>query len=343
MKQDHRGKTNRRWAMALAFAAMVALQGCEQKPGESPKNTVPAATAPAAAAPQPAQTQYQPIIIKHELGTTAIASQPQRIATFDMNELDFLDQLGVPPVGISKDYVPHFLSKYKDDTNVQDLGSSLQPNLERLHALKPDLVLISPLQARSYDEIAEIAPTLHFDVDYMNEHGRHIDIVKDHLLTLGRIFGKEELSRQKAAEIDAKVGEVKRVTEGRPEKVLIVIHNNGSFSSFGVKSRYGFVFDTLGAKPASTDVEPGMHGQPISNEFISKADPDILYVIDRTAAVDHRSALTANTLDNPLLRQTKAWKNKRVVFVDSEAWYLTAASVTSLKIVIDEVIKGYQK
>lgn len=47
-------------------------------------------------------------------------------------------------------------------------------------------------------------------------------------------------------------------------------------------------------------------------------------------------------MSNPLLRQTNAWKNGRVVFVDADAWYTTAASVTSLQLVIDDVIKGYQ-
>lgn len=327
-------------AGALVLAAAVALQGCDQRSAQAPT-----AAAPQAAQAQPAETgsqPYQPLTIKHELGETTISSMPRRVAVFDMNELDSLDQLGVPVAGITKDYVPHFLSKYKDDTSVQDLGASLQPNLERLHALKPDLVLISPLQGRSYAELAEIAPTLHFDVDFVNKHGNYIGIAKNHLITLGRIFGKEDLARQKAAEIDAKVAEARRVTEGRPEKALILLHNNGAFSSFGIKSRYGFVFDSLGVKPASTYVETGFHGQPISNEFIHEADPDILFVVDRTAAVDHRPALNADSLDNPLLRQTKAWKNGRVVFVDPEAWYLTAASVTSLKIVIDEVIKGYQ-
>ncbi|ENT2823364.1 ferric anguibactin-binding protein, partial [Acinetobacter baumannii] len=44
----------------------------------------------------------------------------------------------------------------------------------------------------------------------------------------------------------------------------------------------------------------------------------------------------------PLLRQTKAWKNGRVIFVDADAWYTTAASPTSLKIVMEDVKKGYQ-
>lgn len=321
-----------RLATAVLLAAMAVLQGCTDKTASVPP-------APAASATQPA---FSPITIVHKLGTTVIEQRPRRVAVLDMNEVDFLDQLGVPVAGMVKDYVPHFLTRYKDDQGIRDLGAIVQPNLEHIHALQPDLVLMTSIQANHYQELSQIAPTLHFDVDYQNSESKHIEVVKQHLLTLGRIFGKEDLARQKAAELDAKVADARKVTQERPERALIVLHNNGAFSAFGVQSRYGFVFDALGVKPASTAVEAGLHGQPISSEFIQQANPDIIYVVDRTAVMEHRPVMTAEQMANPLLRQTNAWKNGRVVFVDADAWYITAASVTSLKRVIDDVLKGYE-
>ncbi|CAB5722530.1 Uncharacterized ABC transporter solute-binding protein yclQ precursor [Delftia tsuruhatensis] len=323
---------SRRQALALLIAATATLAGCGEKP--------PQASA-AGPQPMPAAPGYEPVTVQHQLGTTVIGKLPQRVVALDMNEVDFLDQLGVPVAGMPKDFVPHFLARYKDAPEVQDMGSIVQPHLERVHAAKPDLILITSLQAGHYKELAEIAPTIHFDVDYRDSQARHIDVVKDHLLTLGRIFGKQDLAREKAAELDAKVAQARRVTEGRPEKALIVLHNNGAFSSFGVQSRYGFIFSALGVQPASATAEAGLHGQPVSSEFIQQADPDILYVVDRTAVMERQPALNAETLANPLLRQTRAWKNGRVVFADAQAWYVTAASVNSLKLVIDDVIKGY--
>ncbi|MGX9784993.1 siderophore ABC transporter substrate-binding protein [Janthinobacterium lividum] len=321
-----------RCALAVLLAAMAALQGCSDKAATAPP-------APAASAPPQA---FAPITIEHKLGTTVLTHRPQRVAVLDMNEVDFLDQLGVPVAGMVKDYVPHFLTRYKEDQGIRDLGAIVQPNLEHIHALQPDLILMTSIQANHYKELSQIAPTLHFDVDYQNSESKHIEVVKQHLLTLGRIFGKEDIANRKAAELDAKVADARKVTQERPEKALIVLHNNGAFSSFGVQSRYGFVFDALGVKPASTAVEAGLHGQPISSEFIQQANPDIIYVVDRTAVMEHRPVMTAEQMANPLLRQTNAWKNGRVVFVDADAWYITAASVTSLKRVIDDVLKGYQ-
>ncbi|MGX9700127.1 siderophore ABC transporter substrate-binding protein [Janthinobacterium lividum] len=321
-----------RCALAVLLAAMAALQGCSDK----------AATAPPAPAASASEQVFTPITIEHKLGTTVVTHRPQRVAVLDMNEVDFLDQLGVPVAGMVKDYVPHFLSRYKEDQGIRDLGAIVQPNLEHIHALQPDLILMTSIQANHYKELSQIAPTLHFDVDYQNSESKHIEVVKQHLLTLGRIFGKEDIASRKAQELDAKVADARKVTQDRPEKALIVLHNNGAFSAFGVRSRYGFVFDALGVQPASTAVEAGLHGQPISSEFIQQANPDIIYVVDRTAVMEHRPVMTPEQMANPLLRQTNAWKNGRVVFVDADAWYITAASVTSLKRVIDDVLKGYQ-
>ena len=325
--------TFRLWPLALLIAASVAVQGCNEKPAEPPR---------AATGSQAGQAAFAPVVVQHQLGTTVIERAPQRVVALDMNEVDFLDQLGVPVVGMPKDFVPQFLASYKDSPSVEDLGSIVQPNLERVHGARPDLILITSLQANHFRELSEMAPTIHFDVDYRDSEARHIEVIRDHLLTLGQIFGKQALARQKVMVLDAKVEEARRITQDRPEKALVVLHNNGAFSSFGVQSRYGFIFNALGVKPASPMAETGLHGQPISSEFIQQANPDIIYVVDRTAVMERRPVMGAESMGNPLLRQTNAWKNHRVIFVDPQAWYVTGASPTSLKRVIDDVVRGYR-
>lgn len=319
---------NNGWTLALSMIAAISLSGCDKKT--------------AADANQGAQKLATPIMVKHELGTTSIAYHPQRAAVLDMNEADFLDQLSIPIAGMPKDYVPHFLQKYKDDQKVQDLGAIVQPNMERIYTLKPDIILMTPLQANQYQALSKIAPTVHYDINFNNSQQHHIEAIKAHLITLGQIFNQQQLATQKVDALDAKVAEVRKITANRPEKALVVLHNNGAFSNFGVQSRYGFVFNAFGVKPASTVVDTSLHGQPISSEFIKQADPDILYIVDRTAVMEHRPTIDAERMSNPLLRQTKAWKNGKVVFVDADAWYITAASPTSMHILIDDVIKGYQ-
>ncbi len=102
------------------------------------------------------------------------------------------------------------------------------------------------------------------------------------------------------------------------------------------------MFNDLGVKPASPEIDTALHGQPISSEFILKTNPDIIYIVDRTAVMESRPTINAESLSNPLLKETNAWKNGKVIFADAEAWYVTAASPTSLKLIIDDVLKGYR-
>ncbi|MFT4158602.1 siderophore ABC transporter substrate-binding protein [Shinella sp.] len=285
---------------------------------------------------------FVPVTIEHKLGKAVIEHRPQRVAALDMNELDFLDQLGVPVAGTAKDYVPHFLSKYRDDPDVADLGFIVKPNLERVYALHPDLILITSLQAEHYNEMSRIAPVVHFDVDYRDSGASHVEVVKEHLMTLGRIFGKEDVAREKIAELDTKLAALQAVTQASSDRALIVMHNNGAFSAFSKRSRYGFVFDVFGVKAANETAETGLHGQPVTSEFIQATNPDIIFIIDRTAVMERRAVLDAATIENPLLRETAAWKNGKVVFVDPEAWYVTAASVTSLELMMEDVRRAYR-
>ncbi len=196
---------NNSWNLALSMIAAISLSGCDKKP--------------AADANQGAQKLATPIMVKHELGTTSIAYHPQRAAVLDMNEADFLDQLSIPIAGMPKDYVPHFLQKYKDDQKVQDLGAIVQPNMERIYTLKPDIILMTPLQANQYQALSKIAPTVHYDINFNNSQQHHIEAIKAHLITLGQIFNQQQLATQKVDALDAKVAEVRKITANRPEKL----------------------------------------------------------------------------------------------------------------------------
>lgn len=91
--------------------------------------------------------------------------------------------------------------------------------MERIYSLKPDLILMTPNQTNHYQELTELAPTLHFDIDYGNSRGAHLDIIRQHLLTLGKIFDKENLAQQKLQEFNAKVAQIHQLTQNRQKSL----------------------------------------------------------------------------------------------------------------------------
>ncbi|WP_143000542.1 siderophore ABC transporter substrate-binding protein [Pelistega sp. MC2] len=285
---------------------------------------------------------YQSVSITHDLGNTVISKYPQRVAVLDMNDVDFLDSLGVPFIAMPKDFIPHYLKTYQNNETVSDIGAIVQPNIEKIYKAKPDLILASPLHDSIYEKLKEISPVLRYDINYKNSQNQ-VEIIKKHLLDLGLIFLKENQAKELIKKLDNEIKEVRKVTQNSPKTALIILHNNGSLSNFGINSRYGFVFQDLGVKPAINLQQNSLHGYPISSELINQANPDIIYIIDRTAVMEKKSVISKNSIKNSLLENTKAWKSGNIIFVDAEAWYTAAASPSAIKIIIHDVLKGYQQ
>ena len=109
-------------------------------------------------------------------------------------------------------------------------------------------------------------------------------------------------------------------------------------SAYGPGSRFGVIHDAFGVKPAVTDLKTSNHGQAVSFEFIAQTDPDWLFVIDRDAAIGREGTSAQQLLDNDLVRGTKAWKNKHVIYLDGPNWYsLGAAGLTALQESVNEI------
>ncbi|AVL72109.1 MULTISPECIES: siderophore ABC transporter substrate-binding protein [Oligella] len=281
------------------------------------------------------------LTIQHQLGEIKLKSTPQKVAALDMNDVDFLQVLDIPIAAVVSDFVPHFLNSYYKQQKSLDIGAIVQPNIERLYMAKPDLILITPLHSIHYEELSRIAPTLHYDIDYKTSH-QHIETINQHLLDLGTIFNRKQQAENLVTTLNTRVSELRKITEQSSKSALVLLHNNGSFNYFGQESRYGFIYNELGVKPAvETEASPSLHGQPISSEFISKHNPDIIFIIDRTAVMERQPELDKYQINNPLIRRTKAWQNEKVIITDADAWYTTAASPTSISIIIDEVRSAY--
>ncbi|MGS2737730.1 siderophore ABC transporter substrate-binding protein [Sinomicrobium sp. M5D2P17] len=277
------------------------------------------------------------ISVTHELGTTQVPVQPQKVVVFDAGTLETLDELNIPVAGIPKDYVAKHLEKYKNDTNVQDAGSIIQPNLELVDDIKPDLVVISAVTSSAYERLSKIAPTVYLGV----RNDNYKQSVIDNLNTIGDIFRVKEKTDQKVAEIERKIGEAIKTITASPKKIMILMYNAGAFSTFGNNSRYGFVFTDLKAVPADDNKQTGIHGTIVSSEYISHVNPDILYIIDRNEIMLGQKT-NKSEIENALIQKTNAFKTNRIIHVDPNVWYLSGGGTYSLNRMIDDILKGYE-
>lgn len=284
------------------------------------------------------EQKNETITITHELGEAEVKKNPEKVVVFDFGVLDSLKELGVEVAGLPKMAIPSYLSEFEDD-KYENVGSLKEPDFEKLSEIQPDLIIISTRQAELYDQFEEIGPTIYLGIEYAN----YVDSFKNNMKTLGQIFDKEDEVEKKLAEIDDAIQAVSEKAAASGKKALIALANEGKVSAYGPKSRFGFVHDVLGVQAVDENIEASTHGQSISFEYIVEKDPDILYVIDRGAAIGQGEQPAKEVIENDLVKNTKAYKEGNIVYLDPDYWYLSGGGLISMKEMIAEIDKSLKE
>ncbi|WP_371176308.1 siderophore ABC transporter substrate-binding protein [Bacillus atrophaeus] len=281
------------------------------------------------------------ITVKHDLDKngTKVTKNPKKVVVFNFGILDTLDKLGLQGsvAGLPKNSLPDYLSSYKND-KYADVGSLKEPDFEKVADLDPDLIIISGRQSDSYKEFSKIAPTIYLDID----SAKYMESFKSNTETIGKIFNKEDEVKSQLAKIDDSISDVKKTAKKVNKKGLVIMANDGKISAFGPKSRYGLIHDVFGVTPADQNIEASTHGQSVSYEYISKTNPDYLFVVDRGTAIGETSS-TKQVVENDYVKKVNAVKNDHVVYLDSATWYLSGGGLESMAQMIKEVKDGLEK
>ncbi|MEP2920859.1 siderophore ABC transporter substrate-binding protein [Sulfitobacter sp.] len=265
-------------------------------------------------------------------GPVDIAAEPETIAVFDLAAFDTLTALGVSAEGLVR---PVFLPYLEAAAaNSVPVGSLFEPDFEAVFALNPDLVIAGGRSSGQVEELARIAPTIDMTIWH--------DTVGDGLARLkayGDLFGKQEKAAQLAEAFEGKLSEVRDAVAGQGN-ALIVMTNGPKVSAYGTGGRFGWLHDALELPEAVESVEQNTHGEAISFEFIREANPDILLVIDRLAAVGQDGDSARATLDNALVQETTAWKTGRVIYLSPAPIYIAGGGIQSMTLTLDEILAG---
>ncbi|AIQ34305.1 MULTISPECIES: siderophore ABC transporter substrate-binding protein [Paenibacillus] len=317
--------------MTVFLAVILAACGSNNA-ATSDNNTAAAGNTEATTAPN---TESKELTIKHELGEITIKSNPQKVVVFDFGTLDTLDKLGVEVTGVPQSNVPSYLSKYSD-AKYENVGGLKEPDFEKINSLSPDLIIISGRQQDSYDEFSKIAPTLYVAVDNAN----YMESFTKNVKTLGQIFGKEAEVEAELATITDSVKALNEKAKADGKKSLIILANEGKISAYGSGSRFGIIHDVFGFAQADDKIEVSTHGQSVSYEYVADKNPDYLFVVDRDAAVKSdgsKSGSAKDAVENDLVKNTNAFKNGKIIYLDPNYWYLSGGGLISVSEMLKEV------
>ncbi len=272
--------------------------------------------------------------ITHKQGTTKVPVNPENVYTFDLGVLDSMTALGLEADGVPETKYPESLAKY-NDAKVTKIGSMKEPDFEAISNGNPDLIIITGRTAASYEELSKIAPTVDLSVDA----SKPMESFKEQAGKLGQIFDVEAKVNEQLAAIDTKVADTK-AKSANAGKGLIIMTSGGELTAYGAGSRFGLIHDVLGVATVADIKHDGSHGEAISFEFLKSNNPDTLYVIDRDSAMGTSGDAASAVLDNELVKSTNAAKNKKIVNLDSNAWYMVGYGLNNVNTMIDEVAAG---
>jgi len=276
------------------------------------------------------------VTIKHELDEITVNKNPEKVIVFDFGMLDTLDHLDIPIIGVPQMNIPSYLSKYESD-EYENVGGLKEPDFEKIHALQPDLIIISGRQMELYEDFAEIAPTLFIQLDTAN----YIDSFKHNVKLIGEIFDQEDVVEEELGKIDAAISELQEKSAENDVSALIVLSNGGKVSAYGPGSRFGIVHDVFGIEAVDPSIDVATHGQNISFEFIVEKNPDYLYVIDRDAAVNGESQ-AKEVIENDLVANTTAYKEGQIFYLNADYWYLSGGGLISVQEMINEISQSFE-
>ncbi|MFS0872342.1 siderophore ABC transporter substrate-binding protein [Paenibacillus xylanilyticus] len=319
------------WLLTLLVVLSVVLAACG---GTKTAENTGESTGTGSEANAAAEQSSEEIVIKHQLGETTVKKNPQKVVVFDYGVLDSLDQLGVEVAGVPQEGIPPYLEKY-NDAKYTNVGGLKEADFEKVNAMSPDLIIISGRLSDSYEELSEIAPTIYMAVDtedYMNS-------LTSNVKTLGEIFGKEAEAEKQLASIESSAKALKDKVTAAGKNALIVLTNEGKLSAYGAGSRFGVIHDVFGFTPADANIEVSTHGQSVSFEYVMETNPDYLFVVDRSAVVagQGEAAPAKQVIENDLVKNTTAYKEGHIVYLDPNYWYLSGGGLESIQEMIKEV------
>jgi iron complex transport system substrate-binding protein len=252
-------------------------------------------------------------VVKHAMGEAEISGTPENVVVLDTGELDSAMTLGVSPVGSVEAVDGLGYPSYLEGTDgIENVGTIEQPNLEKIAALEPDLILSSRLRhEKIYDQLSEIAPTVFTETTGVTWK-ENFDL---HAEALNKTQKAEQVEEEYEESIDEFEGEM---SEDPPE-VSVVRFLPGDTRIYQKGSFIGTILEDAGLpRPESQDVED-FAILNASQELIPKMGGDVIFT---TIYGPENDTTQQNIMSDPLWRKLEAVEQERVYEVSDDLWML---------------------
>lgn len=269
-------------------------------------------------------------LIKHAMGETVVPKEPQRIVILTNEGTDMLLALGLKPIGAVQSWQGDPYYDYLGDQldNVPTVGDELQPNLESIAALKPDLIIGSKVRQRGiYKKLEAIAPTV-----FSETLGA---TWKDNLELYAKAVNREAEAQLLITEWDKRIAEFKEKVASNPSTISLVRFLPGATRIYLSESFPGQLVEEAGLVRPETQQKEDF-AQEIGIESIDDLNADYLFYFTFDNEEQSGSETESEWLKHPLWQNLEVVKEGRAYAVSDAEW-TSSSGIISANLVLDDL------
>lgn len=262
-----------------------------------------------------------------------VPAAPQRIVVLDTYyNLGMGLELGAPVIaaplfGMEDDG----LRALADARGVADIGSSAQPSIERIIALKPDLILGDAfMHGRAYETVARIAPTVLVNVQNWRDYYATVAEVTTRSGAADAAFASYEA---RAAAIAARMPDELTVSVVRiiPGGFQVYVDGPGAYAPFSVLQDAG-----VRRTAYETATDDTVLKRPDWESLAALEGDVLLFIVGGGHDDDPSGRLERETLANPLWQMLPAVQAGRAHRLDPVTW-MEFSGLAAANRVLDDV------
>lgn len=315
--------TRLRLTPMLLLIVTILLSACgggTDKPAAAPSGST-APTASGAPSAEPARP------IKDALGTVDIKGTPKRIVTLEWTYTENVLALGGTQVGAADiaNYKKYVKIKQDLPADVQDVGTRQEPNLEKIAALKPDLIIgVKFRHEKILSQLKAIAPTLIFDPYSPTSSADQYKEMEETFHTIADALNKKPEAQKVMTDLTSKITQgadkVKAANKAGAEVVLTQAYsdqNAAVFRLFTPESLPGKILTKMGLKNAYSAGKVEMYGYSTAGvEALSTIqNANLLHIIQ-----DSDNVIEKILKDNAVWKSLGFVKDNRLYALGGDTW-----------------------
>ncbi|GHU63793.1 ABC transporter substrate-binding protein [Clostridia bacterium] len=249
------------------------------------------------------------------LGHEIRLSHPKQVIALSKSFAEVWTLAGGELSGASQDV---FEESLMDMDGIENVGALHEPNLEKIIALNPDLVILSA-DIAGHTKVNEVLQTskitaAYFSVEKFDDYLHMLKICTE-------LNGKEELYREYGEQIQSEIQEMIKKTESKPHpKILLLRASTGKVVVRNSDTMAGEMLKDMGCINIA-DSEAGLLEQ-LSLEVILQEDPDFIFVVLMgTSEENARQALQDTLLSHPVWSSLTAVKTGRYITLPKDLFH----------------------